>query len=190
MFFYAIAAVVAIAALGWYFWQRRARPTPAALKPGQPMPLFIARDETGNKLDSSVLEGSPAVVIFVRGGWCPFCSKQVKDLTAAYKSITELGARLILVTPEPLETTRRVAEFFDVEFDFWLDDGLAIARALDLVHGGGVPSGWKGEYGTDTVWPTSIVVDAAGVIRYTEVSKHIVDRPNPKVLLRALKNAS
>ena len=190
MVFYGIAAFIAAGAIGWYLWQRASRPTPDALRPGQPMPLFIARDEAGNKLDSSVLEGTPAVVIFVRGGWCPFCSKQVKDLTAAYKEITNLGARLILVTPEPLETTRRVAEFFDVDFDFWLDDGLAIARALDLVHRGGVPGAWNREYGEDTVWPTSIVVDKAGIIRYTEVSKHIVDRPNPRMLLRALSNAS
>jgi hypothetical protein len=31
------------------------------------------------------------------------------------------------------------------------------------------------------------VIDADGVIRYVELSKHIIDRPNPKTLLRELR---
>ena len=36
--------------------------------------------------------------------------------------------------------------------------------------------------------PTTLVVDAAKVIRYSELSKHISDRPDPKVLLREIRN--
>ncbi len=186
---YIITAVViiAVAAVAWWFWQRGGHQTPDFLKPGNPLPLFLATDEDGKRLDSSSLEGTPAVILFVRGSWCPFCSAQVRDLTGYYKSIVDTGARLILVTPKPLETTRRVAEFFEVDFDFWLDEDLAIAKALNLVQEAGVPKGWDSEYGHDTVWPTALVVDAGGTIRFTELSKHIVDRPNPKKLLNALE---
>lgn len=182
-------AIVAVAAIAWWFWQRGGHPTPDFLKPGNPLPLFLAYDENGNRLDSSTLEGTPAVILFVRGSWCPFCTAQVRDLTGYYKSIVDTGARLILVTPKPLETTRRVAEFFEVDFDFWLDEDLAVAKSLKLVQQGGVPKGWDGEYGSDTVWPTALVVDASGNIVFTELSKHIVDRPNPKKLLKALGSA-
>ena len=116
-------------------------------------------------------------------GGCPFCSRQVSNLTQHYRDIVDLGARLILVTPKPLETTRRVAEFFKVEFDFWLDESLAVTQQLGLLQEGGVPSSYEKEYGRDTVWPTALVVDAAGIIRYTNLSKHISDRPDPKILL-------
>ena len=188
-YFIIAGVVIAVAAIAWWFWQRGGHPTPEFLKPGHPLPLFLAADENGNRLDSSSLEGAPAVILFVRGGWCPFCSRQVKDLTSYYKSIVDLGARLILVTPKPLDTTRRVAEFFEVDFDFWLDEDLAIAKALELVQVGGVPNGWDKEYGQDTVWPTALVVDAEGTIRFTELSKHIVDRPSPQKLLKAVQAA-
>ena len=186
---YIAATLLAATALGWWYWRRGGRKTPDALAPGKSLPLFIAYDEQGNKLDSSTLDGAPAVVLFVRGGWCPFCSSQVKDLTSYYKEINALGARLILVTPEPLETTRRVADIFEVDFDFWLDRNLSAARALGLLHSGAVPGKHRDAFGKDTIWPTALVVDATGVIRHTELSKRIVDRPNPKMLLGILKGA-
>jgi len=181
--------VIALVLAGGWFWltQRGLRQTPAALKPGSPLPDFQACDEQENSLRSADLRGTPAVILFVRGNWCPFCNAQVKDLTKHYKNIIDLGARLILITPKPLETTRRVASFFEVEFEFWLDEDLEVAKRLGLLHAAGVPKSYDKEYGRDTVWPTSLVVDAAGVIRYTELSKHISDRPDPELLLRELK---
>jgi peroxiredoxin len=111
----------------------------------------------------------------------------VENLTRYYKDIVASGARLILVTPKPLETTRRVARFFEVEFDFWLDDSLEAAEKLGLLHTAAVPTDYRREYGADTVWPTALVVDRNGIIRHTELSRHISDRPDPKVLLRALQ---
>ncbi len=133
------------------------------------------------------LRGAPAVILFVRGNWCPFCSRQVSDLAQHYREIIDLGARLILVTPKPLETTRRVAEFFDVEFDFWLDENLSVTRRLGLLHAGGVPDDYDREYGRDTTWPAALVVDAAGIIRFVELSRHISDRPDPSVLLQEIR---
>ena len=160
---------------------------PLELRTGHRIPAFAAVDDEGQPVSTADLAGAPAVLIFVRGNWCPFCTKQVEKLTRHYREITSLGARLILVTPKPLETTRRVARFFEVEFDFWLDDGLAIADQLGLRLVKGVPKGYLTEYGPDTMWPTTIIVDANGIIRYSRLSRHIVDRPDPEKLVTELK---
>lgn len=185
-----VAVLVLAAAVGAIVWTRRNKgehPMPEVLRPGKPLPEFRAFDEQGNPLRSSQLAGSPAVILFVRGSWCPFCNEQVENLTAHYKDIVNLGARLILVTPKPLETTRRVARFFEVEFDFWLDDSLEAAEKLGLLHTAAVPAEFRKEYGGDTVWPAALVIDRNGIIRHAELSRHISDRPDPKVLLRALQ---
>jgi peroxiredoxin len=161
----------------------------SALQRGQNMPDFAAVDEHGNTVHLADLRGTGAVILFVRGNWCPFCSAQVENLTTHYKSIVDLGGKLILVTPKPLETTRRVAEFFEVEFDLWLDENLAIATQLGLLHEAGVPEDYQQEYGTDTVWPVAVVLDRAGTISFVERSKNLSDRPDPRVLLRELKKA-
>ncbi|MDJ0709301.1 MAG: redoxin domain-containing protein [Woeseiaceae bacterium] len=182
------ATVVSIVLIAWYWVTHRGlRAMPPQLKPGSALPDFVAADEHGNPVRSTDLHGTPTVVLFVRGNWCPFCSRQVSNLTQYYREIVDLGARLILITPKPLETTRRVAEFFKVEFDFWLDNELSVTRQLGLLQQGGVPKDYKKEYGRDTIWPTALVVDAAGVIRFTELSKHISDRPDPATLLREIR---
>ncbi|MGH8193268.1 MAG: redoxin domain-containing protein [Woeseiaceae bacterium] len=186
-----IWAAVLIGALAVFiFWSRRNRgehPFPDILRPGKSLPEFRAFDEQGNPLRSTQLTGTLSVILFVRGGWCPFCNEQVENLTAYYKDITDLGARLILVTPKPLETTRRVARFFEVEFEFWLDESLDAAEKLGLLHTAAVPEAFRTEYGRDTVWPAALVVDRTGVIRYAELSKHVSDRPDPEVLLKVLR---
>ena len=185
-----LAAVAIALAIGWFFFRVGAsRPVPDSLRRGQPLPDFRAATEEGDPVRSVELHGAPAVILFVRGSWCPFCNSQVENLTKYYKDIVDLGARLILVTPKPLETTRRVAQFFEVEFDFWLDESLTVARQLGLLDVQGVPESHQKEYGADTVWPTALVVDRAGIITYVRLSKTMADRPDPKELLAAIEAA-
>ena len=185
----AVAVAVLVVVLFALRGKSKGRPVPEALRAGQPLPDFTAIDETGSTVSSGDLRGHATILLFVRGNWCPFCSSQVQNLSDHYKAIIDLGARLILLTPKPLETTRRVAEFFEVDFDFWLDEDLAITRSLGLLMESGVPKKHRGEYGEDTIWPTALVIDAEGIIRFVELSRYIADRPNPKTLLRELKAA-
>ncbi len=184
-----IGVLIVVAIIVFWRSQKAARPVPDILRRGQPLPDFHAIDENDNPVRSSELHGTAAVILFVRGNWCPFCNAQVKNLSAYYKDIVDLGARLILVTPKPLETTRRVAKFFEVEFEFWLDDDLTVTRQLGLLLESGVPDESRKEYGADTIWPTALVVDPSGIIRYTELSKYIKDRPDPETLLQELRKA-
>lgn len=182
------AAVLLIIAGVWMFLRKMHGPRiPEALRAGQPLPDFAAVDEQGNAVRSTQLLGSPAIILFVRGNWCPFCTRQVEKLAGHYKDIVDLGAKLIFVTPKPLETTRRVGDFFDVEFTFWMDDQLNAVKQLGLLMPAKVPGDHRQEYGADTLWPTALVVDAAGIIRFARLSRMIVDRPDPKLLLSELR---
>jgi peroxiredoxin len=185
-----IIGAIIVAAIFIYRRPRKAgRRVPSILRRGQPLPDFHAIDESGDPVRSTELHGTAAVILFVRGNWCPFCSAQVENLSVHYKDIIDLGARLILVTPKPLETTRRVAEFFEVEFDFWLDDDLTATRQLGLLQESGVPAESRKEYGANTIWPTALVIDPSGIIRYSELSKNFSDRPEPETLLQELRLA-
>jgi peroxiredoxin len=183
----AIAALIVVVAI----FIRKKMPVgpaiPEGLRTGEKLPDFSAVHEDGSTVHSAELRGQPTVILFVRGNWCPFCTKQVEEITAHYKDLSKLGAKLIFITPKPLDTTRRVAEFFDLEFEFWLDESLAIAKSLGLVLSDGVPEEWSTEYGHATFWPTALVVDKDGIIRYSKLSRLIFDRPNSEALVKELR---
>ena len=187
-----LVVVFLLLAVAYLFYLRSQRhPARHILRTGEPLPSFQAVAEDGTALSSASLQGRPAVILFVRGSWCPFCTRQVEKLTRHYKEIVSLGARLILLTPKPLDTTRRVAEFFGVEFEFWLDENLQIARQLGLLLDKGVPKSHRSQFGRDTVWPAAVISDDNGTVRFVQISRTIADRPNPTRLLdelRKLKN--
>jgi len=185
----AVVVVVLLLAAGLVAWllRRSGEQAGGRLVRGRRIPDFTVQTEDGEPAGPADLRGLPAVLIFLRGNWCPFCSAQVEDLTHHYRQINELGGRLILVVPKPQQTTRRVADLFDVDFTFWMDPDLDAARELGIVHAGGVPADYRDDYGTDTLRPVSVVIDSEGIIRYANRSKDVRERPDPAEFVKALE---
>lgn len=183
-----VALAVGIALAAWWRVRRSGRRNrvPKALQPGQTLPVVELHDDQGNSV-STAPAGRTRVLIFLRGGWCPFCTSQVESLTANYKQIGELGADLVFVTPRPLDTTRRVAEIFGVDFTFWVDAGLAYARQLGIFDAAAVPQRFRDKYGPDAFRPTSLIVDSSGIIRFARVAPDVRTRPNPGTIVTALE---
>lgn len=51
------------------------------------------------KLDS-IVNSKPTVIVFFRGGWCPFCNKHLGELQEAKRTIDSLGYQLVAITPD------------------------------------------------------------------------------------------
>ena len=71
------------------------------LRPGDTAPNFALPDINGKKFSlSKVLEDGPAVLVFYRGEWCPFCNLQLRALEKVYPDLKKLGASLVGITPQ------------------------------------------------------------------------------------------
>ena len=183
-----LAAV--IAALGfflytnWYsFLGRRVSPV---LVRGSSLPDLLFEDLHGQQVHSSALLGSPALLLFYRGNWCPICVAQVADVARRYRELNQRGVKIAMVSPQPHDLTRRVADAYDINVNFWVDvDGRA-AKVLEIYQENGVPVNARGAYGSDTVLPTAIIVDGNGKILYVDQTENYRIRPNPDVFLEVL----
>ena len=127
--------------------------------------------------------GQPAVVVFYRGAWCPYCNVALRKYQA--NLVPELDARgiaLIAVSPQKPDGSLSMAEKNDLSFTVLSDPGNQIAGAMDILtaptadargsmHAIGIDLPALNSDGTYTLpMVTVAVVDATGVIRWIDVA--------------------
>lgn len=183
-----VLALVCFALLVVYvFWYSRngRRPSPA-LTIGATLPELDFTDLEGTAVSSRSWTGSATVLLFYRGAWCPLCNVQVRELAEGYREIEALGARVVLVSPQPAEGSAKLARQFDAPMDFLVDVDNAAARRLGIQHPGGAPLGVAST--GETVLPTAVVLDADGVVRFAHETDNYRFRPDPALFLDALRS--
>jgi peroxiredoxin len=174
----------------YVFWfSRFGRVQNANFSVGSKMPEFALSDADGNNFHSSELVGSPAVLMFYRGNWCPLCVAQIRELAGRYQDLEAMGIKVVLISPQPDEQSRKLAAMHDVPFRFLVDAGNKLARSLEIAVSNGVPIGLPGGYAADTVLPTLIVTNAAGTIVFSDQTDNYRVRPEPDVFLAILRRS-
>ncbi len=159
------------------------------LKAGETLASFSLRSASGEKINSDDMRGRPYILMFFRGNWCPLCMAQIKELAKSYQQITACGARVALIAPQPHGNTEALAKKFDVDFDFYTDEGNKAARALGIANKWGIPFGMQVlGYSSETVLPTVIITDPDGKILWADETDNYRVRPEPETFLTVLRD--
>lgn len=106
-----------------------------AVKAGDRIELFTLEDATAAQvsLDELVATG-PAVIVFYRGGWCPYCNVALR--TYQRELLPELGAfgaRLVAISPQTPDGSLSTVEKAELEFTVLSDPGSRVASRLGIV---------------------------------------------------------
>ncbi|WP_409495279.1 peroxiredoxin-like family protein [Amycolatopsis sp. cmx-11-12] len=166
----------------------------AAAKPGTAMPDLTLPDANGAKVQ--VAEGS-AVVVFYRGAWCPYCNLALRAYQReVLPELENLGVKLIAISPQLPDESLSTK---DLEFTVLSDVGNELGRALGITFRlapetkpafdtliGDVEK-INGEPEWELPYPTVLVVDRDGVIRYIDVHPDYTTRTDPADVLAAVK---
>ncbi|MFN3231474.1 MAG: peroxiredoxin family protein [Alphaproteobacteria bacterium] len=185
----ALSGTVFFFAYNFWYSELGRRPS-AQLQPGKKLPDFTLEDADGNSVRSASFTGTPWILLFYRGNWCPLCMAQIKELAGDYQRLSDLGARVALISPQPHGHTRKLAETFDVDFTFLVDPGNKAADQLEIAAKDGVPLGMGMQgYDADTVLPTVVITDADGTIIFLDETDNYRVRPEPETFIQALKQA-
>lgn len=185
-----VALVATVIFLLYVFWYSRFGRFPdARIDVGSTLPEFEVHDLDGNVVRSSDLRGSPAVFLFYRGNWCPLCMAQIDELVERYQAMDKLGISVCLISSQPHEQSKALAEKLGVPFRFLVDTDNKAAEALDIKVLNGVPTGVPGNYEPDTVMPTLVVTSANGTIVFSDQTDNYRVRPEPDIFLAILRRA-
>ncbi len=185
-----VALVNAAIMLLYIFWYSRfGRIESMQLGVGNKLPHFSLKDIEGNEVGSEDLTGSPAVLLFYRGNWCPLCMAQIREIAGRYQEMNDMGIKVALISPQPDEQSRNLAGVHDVPFHFLVDAENKFAESLGIAVDYGVPVGIMGNYAPHTVMPTVVVTNADGTIVFSDQTDNYRVRPEPDMFLAILRRS-
>lgn len=105
-----------------------------ALNVGDTAPSFILSNALGGEtsLDENLKNG-PVVLVWYRGGWCPYCNINLHYLQEELPNFKAAGASLIAISPELPDQSITTAEKHELEFEVLSDVGNRVAKEYGVV---------------------------------------------------------
>lgn len=147
----------------------------------------------------SVTAGRPAVLVFYRGAWCPYCNITLRTYERDLRpELDRLGVALIAISPQTPDGSVAIAQSGELNFPVLSDASNAFVRALGIVT---EPSASARvahtELGFDVAdsnadatasipFPTVLIIDADGTVRFADVHVDYTTRTEVPVILQAL----
>lgn len=143
--------------------------------------------------------GAPAVVVFYRGAWCPYCNTTLRTYQRDVQpQLADRGIALIAISPQKPDGSMSMQEKNELTFTVLSDPGNGIAtalgvltqptadaRAAQLSHGLDLTTvNADGKVGLPM--PTTVLVDADGTIRWIDVHPDYTTRTEPAALTEAV----
>ena len=166
---------------------------------GQPAPDVHATDLEGNSVRlADFTARGPVLLIFYRGGWCPFCSFQIRELAAAAPEFARRGITPVAVSvdrPEEGVITRaQYALSFPVlsDPDLSFVEGFHVANTvrdaeLHRLRGFGIDLEASAARTHHVIAiPSMFLIDQTGIVRWAHSDNDYKTRPSVGQILSAL----
>jgi peroxiredoxin len=105
-----------------------------ALKPGRVAPDFMLPDPKGRLIRlHSLLSQGPVILVFYRGGWCPYCNLHLRGFQRALPELKRFGAQVVAVSPQLPDNSLSTQEKDQLTFPVLSDVGNKVASRFGLV---------------------------------------------------------
>ena len=141
-----------------------------------------------------VVKEKRSILVFYRGGWCPYCNKHLSAIGEAKEEILKLGYQIIAISPDSPDELKKSVEKNELSYDLYSDsDGKLITEmgiafqapekysSLLLKYSGDKNSGLLPV-------PSLFVVDTDGTILFEYISPNYKNRITESLLLNVLKD--
>lgn len=151
------------------------RTTP--IEVGQKAPDFSLQDQDGKTVKLSALRGkSPAVLVFYRGSWCPFCVRQLTELGSLAQSGENV--QVLAISVDPVEENKKLAQTLaaktggQLSFSILSDPGHQVIDRFGLHD-----PAYDGKRFDGIPHPAVYVLDKAGKVTWARVEQDYKVRP-------------
>lgn len=108
--------------------------TKNALKTGNLVPEFLLPDAMGKHISLyESLEHGSLILVFYRGGWCPYCNLELRAYQRLLPDIRKAGGQLISISPQSPDESLSTQEKNALAFPVLSDVKAEAAKAFGLL---------------------------------------------------------
>ena len=174
-----------------------------ALQVGARAPDLTLPDALGQPVRlSSLWQRGPLVLVFYRGGWCPYCNLELRAWQQQLGALKNLDAQLVAVSPQTPDNSLSTAEKNALAFPVLSDSALQAATAFGVAfemppelvevysRGGNDLPVLNGNGRWVLPVPATYLVDQNGSIAFAHIEADYRERAEPRDVLAAIAGLS
>jgi peroxiredoxin len=199
--FFVLLCSLTVASATWAIPQKAINVNPVEV--GSEAPDAAIHTAEGKRAQlSGVIDGQPAVLIFYRGGWCPYCTRQLEGLIDVTGDLEQLGVQIIALSPDNPDNTAAAARESNLPYTLLSDAEANAAKAYGVAFkvdsagyerlmGFGIDlEAASGQTHHLLPVPAVFLIDGSGVIQFRHFDPDYRKRLAPGDLLKAAKAVS
>lgn len=144
-----------------------------------------------------MVKQKPTVLIFYRGGWCPFCNRQLAGVQKIEKDILALGYQIVAVSPDSPQNLKKTLDKNALSYTLVSDANGDAAKAFGIAFRAPKRyskflSKYSGEKNTENILPVPsvFVLSKKGKIKFEYINPNYKERLSPELLMAAVKFSS
>ncbi|MCB4798033.1 peroxiredoxin-like family protein [Neotamlana laminarinivorans] len=171
----------------------------AAKKIGDIAPEFSLKNAVGEIVTlKQFLEKGPVVLVWYRGGWCPYCNINLQYLQQELPNFKAEGANLLALTPELPDASISASEKHSLKFEVLSDVGNKVAKNYGVVFKltNDVANiyntkfdltAYNGDSSNELPLAATYIINKKGVIEHAFLSADYRERAEPSDITTFLK---
>ena len=181
----------------------QAQTNSAPLKVGDAIPDVKLRTEDNQEVSlRKLVAEKPAVLIFYRGGWCPFCNRHLQSLVGIEEDLNKAGAQLLAISMDTPEKLKATPDHSKLHYRLFSDSDANAAKAFGIAFkvDDALVKKYKDSYKIDLEaasgnnhhilpHPAVFIASTNGVIRFAHVNPDYKVRLEPVRILEAARSA-
>lgn len=163
----------------------------------------VVQTADGKRFDlNHSVASKPTILIFYRGGWCPYCNAHLRELQKSVGALQEMGYQILAVSSDTPEELKKFNENGEFTYQLLSDATLGVAGKFGLRyklaqayidHVKALPNGratdLEAKNGGYLLTPGAFVLDTKGTIRFAYVNNNYSVRVTQDKLLEAARAA-
>ena len=100
---------------------------------GETIPDVTLASSFGHKTDlQDLVSEKPTLLIFYRGGWCPYCNTHLSQLVEIENRLYDMGIQIVGISPDRPEYLQESTMEYELSYQLLSDSDMAASKEFGL----------------------------------------------------------